>query len=58
MNRKTAALSFLVICLILALLLVTKTISPVVGGIVFALALAGLGVISRGFTSEKASSKK
>jgi hypothetical protein len=50
MNRKMATLSFAAICLVLALLLITKTITPLIGGIVFAIALASLGVISVGFT--------
>lgn len=58
MNRKTAALSFLAICLVLVILLLTKTITALVGGIIFAIALALFGVISGGFTTDKASSQR
>jgi uncharacterized membrane protein len=57
MNRKTAALSFLAICLVLVILLLAKTITALVGGIIFALALALFGVISRGFTRDSATSQ-
>lgn len=57
MKRKTAALSFLAICLALAILLLTNTISPMVGGILFAIALVLFGVASRGFTTGNASSQ-
>lgn len=57
MKRKTAALSFLAICLILAILLITKTITPLAGGIMFALALVSFGVVSRGFRRDGASSQ-
>lgn len=40
---------FLGVCLVLAVLLLTKTISPVVSGITFAIALTALGVLSGGF---------
>ncbi len=49
MNGKTAALLFVATCLILATLLLTKTITPLLSGTVFAVALALLGLISRGF---------
>jgi len=49
MNRKSAAISFLTVCLILSVLLVTGTISRTVSGFVFAAALVGFGIASRGF---------
>jgi hypothetical protein len=49
MKGKTAAFVFLGICLILAILLFTNIISPIIGGIIFALALVLLGGISGGF---------
>lgn len=49
MNRKTASLSFLGICVVLAILLLIKVITPLVSGSVFAITLVLLGVISRGF---------
>ncbi len=49
MNRKTASLSFLGICVVLAILLLIKVITPLVSGSIFAIALVPLGVISRGF---------
>jgi hypothetical protein len=53
MNRKTAALSFLGVCLVLAMLLVAKAISPILSGSIFAIALVGFGILSRGFTYKK-----
>lgn len=50
MNKKTAGLTFLGVCLLLAALLVAKVISPILSGAVFAIALAGFGIFSRGFT--------
>ena len=58
MNRKTASLTFLAICLVLAILLIAKIITPLVGGIIFAIALASFGVISRGFTTDNAPSQR
>ena len=53
MNKRTAAMIFLVVCLVLALLLLSGAISPLLGGGVFALALVVLGVFSRGFTNKQ-----
>jgi hypothetical protein len=50
MNRKTAALSFLGVCLVLVMLLVTKVITPWLSGSIFAIALVAFGVLSHGFT--------
>ncbi|MBE0665345.1 MAG: hypothetical protein IH584_05935 [Candidatus Aminicenantes bacterium] len=53
MNRKTAALSFLGVCLVLAMLLVAKAISPILSGSIFAIALVAFGIFSHGFTYKK-----
>lgn len=50
MNKKTAGLLFLGICIVLAVLLLLKAIPPLVSGGVFALALLVLGGVSLGFT--------
>ncbi len=52
MRGKPAGLVFLGICLILAALLLTKAITPLVSGSVFAAALVILGGMSRGFRKE------
>lgn len=52
MKRKTAGILFLAICVVLAILLLTKTISSTVSGSIFALALIVLGVASKGFTNK------
>ena len=57
MNRKTALVSFLGVCIILALLLLTQTITPIVGGLLFAIALVVFGFLSRGFTKKIADGK-
>lgn len=44
MSGKTAGLIFLGICLILAALLLTKVITPLISGGVFAVALVALGL--------------
>lgn len=49
MNKKSASLMFLTVCLMLAILLLTKTITPMVSGSVFAVALVTFGLMSRGF---------
>jgi hypothetical protein len=49
MVRKTAVSAFLVICLLLAVLLITRTITPLASGPVFALSLVTVGVFSKGF---------
>ena len=52
MKKKTAALSFLSICVSLAILLMFEIITPPVSGIIFALALLLFGSASRGFRTE------
>ena len=49
MTTKTAGLIFLGICAILAVLLITGVIGFIAAGIIFAVALVGLGLASRGF---------
>lgn len=53
MNKKSASLVFLAVCLMLAILLLTKTITPMVSGSVFAVALVTLGLMSRGFRNDE-----
>ena len=49
MQRRTAILLFLIACLLIAALLLVRAISPLAGGIAFALALVIFGGLSRGF---------
>ena len=49
MKKKTAVVSFLGICIVLAVLLLTDIITPFFGGCVFAVALVVVGGVSRGF---------
>lgn len=49
MKGRTASFVFLGICVILAALLLTKAITPIQSGTVFAIALVLLGGISGGF---------
>jgi len=49
MNRRTAGLLFLGVCIILAALLLTQRITPVASAAVFAVALVLFGLLSRGF---------
>jgi len=49
MNRKKAGIFFLGTCLILAILMLTQVLTPIVGGVVFAVALVAFGVPSNGF---------
>lgn len=52
MKRKFALPLFLATSILLAFLLLRQVITPIVGGALFAIALAVLGGISRGFTRE------
>jgi hypothetical protein len=54
MSAATAAVLFLVVCLILAVLLVRAVIPPVAASAIFAIALAGFGLASRGFRKRSA----
>jgi hypothetical protein len=49
MEGKVAAFAFVIVCLVLAVLLLLRAISPLVSGSIFAVALATLGGLSRGF---------
>jgi hypothetical protein len=49
MYRKLATFIFIGICVILAILLLVGAITPLVSGIIFAIALVLLGVLSWGF---------
>lgn len=49
MKNRTAGLLFLGVCIILAILLLTKTITMIVSGAIFAVALVIFGSLSRGF---------
>jgi hypothetical protein len=49
MKGRPAAFLFLAVCILLAILLATRTVAPLVSGCVFALALVTLGALSRGF---------
>ena len=49
MNNRTAGLLFLLVCIALSVLLITKVIGIVLGGIIFAIALVVIGLFSRGF---------
>ena len=53
MNKKIASVSFLSICLILAVFLLTKIITSTLSGIVFAIAVVLFGSLSKGFRTEK-----
>jgi hypothetical protein len=46
MNGKKARIFFLGTCVILAVLLLTQVLTPIVGGIIFAIALVAFGVPS------------
>ncbi len=50
MNSKIAAVLFLGVSIVLALLLLSQVVTPLIGGFLFAVALATLGVFSKGFT--------
>ncbi len=49
MSRKLAVFIFVDVCVILAILLLLRSITPLLSGIVFAVALVVLGILSRGF---------
>ncbi|HTY12416.1 MAG TPA: hypothetical protein VMF88_15240 [Bacteroidota bacterium] len=55
MSKKTASILFLAVCLLLALLLLTKTITTTVSGFLFAIALVIFGGLSRGIRSKQGS---
>ena len=49
MDGKIAVILLVNICVILAVLLVIQAITPLVGGVVFAVVLLTLGGLSKGF---------
>jgi hypothetical protein len=49
MTGKTAGMIFISVCILLAILLLTQVISPLVSGIIFASALVLFGGFSKGF---------
>ncbi len=49
MDRKLAVAIFIGICVVLAILLLVRAITPLVSGIIFAIALVLLGLLSWGF---------
>jgi len=53
MNGKTAAIIFVGVCVVLAILLLFGAISPLVSGSLFAIALVLLGGISNGFRKKE-----
>jgi len=55
MNRKSSSLIFLGVCIILALLLLTHSISSTTSGIIFAIALVLFGILSKGFRGDNKS---
>ena len=57
MNRKTAIVSFLAVCIALAVLLLTQIVTPVIGSAIFAIALVLFGGLSRGFRANNNASK-
>jgi hypothetical protein len=57
-NRKYAGLLFLSVCIILAVLLVTNTISSITSGIIFAIALILFGGLSKGFQKNSDKNKQ
>lgn len=52
MNRTRAGFLLLGICIVIAVLLLTKAITPVAGAISFAVSLAVLGWVSGGFRKQ------
>lgn len=49
MNGKMARAFFIGACLMIAILLLTQVVTPIVGGIIFVVALLAFGVPSNGF---------
>ncbi len=58
MKRKTAVASFLGVCIILAILLLSKIITSTISGLVFAIALVLFGGLSRGFRGNEPTPKE
>jgi hypothetical protein len=49
MRRRYAIILFLAVCLILAILLLTRISTPMISSIIFAIALIVFGILSKGF---------
>ena len=49
MSARVAVVLFLAVCVVLAALLMVQAITPVMSGVLFAVALVVFGVASRGF---------
>jgi len=49
MGKRKAVAAFVGVCILLAVLLVVHSITPLVSGPVFAVSLVGLGTVSGGF---------
>jgi len=49
MGKRTAGYVFLGICLLLAVLLITSAITPLVSGLIFAVSLVTVGIAAKGF---------
>jgi len=49
MSGRLAGIIFVAICVVLAILLLTKVTTVIASGIIFAIALVLLGLLSRGF---------
>jgi len=49
MNGKMAGILFLATCVILGILLLTQVVTPIVGAIIFAVALVAFRMLSKGF---------
>ena len=58
MNKKTASFIFVGICIIIAALLLTQVVSPIVGTLIFAVTLVFFGGLSKGFKENKSESEK
>lgn len=58
MNKKTAGFIFVGICIIIASLLLTQIVSPIVGTMIFAVTLVFFGGLSKGFKENNTKSEK
>jgi xanthine/uracil permease len=53
MHRNTAGILFLSVSAFLSFMLLSRMITPLVSGAIFAVALVVLGLLSRGFTRQE-----
>ncbi len=58
MKRKAAVASFFSVCMILAILLMSKIITSIISGLIFAIALVLFGGLSRGFRGNEPTQKE